>query len=380
MKNLLISSDFPPVLGGIATVFYHIWKYLPQEFILLVPRARQSRHWDATLGMRVFRARVPLGDNIFKKLLRAFVLFVYTLVIVRRERVSYIQAGQPIIPGVIALFLKKAFKIRFNVWVYGGEIVKYQNRKFLFRVLLWVLKEADMVIANSEFTREVYVRLGISGNKIFKISPAVDADMFKPGLDTRALAARYNLGSKKVILTVARLSERKGHDAVIKALSRLKERFPELVYLVVGTGPDETRLKALCAESSLLDRVIFCGAVRDEELPLFYNLCDVYVMPNREVKGIDTLEGFGLSFIEASACGKAVIGGRSGGSSEAVADGITGYLVEPLSVDELEAKIALFLSDPDLNQRMGLEGRKRAIAEFQWQARAAALKELLSKT
>jgi phosphatidyl-myo-inositol dimannoside synthase len=379
MKNLLISSDFPPVLGGISTVFYNVWRYLPEDYIVLVPWARRSRHWDKALGMPVFRLWVPLGDNIFKKLLRIFLFFVYTLVIVHKERVSYIQAGQPLITGVIAVVLKRFYKIRFNVWVYGGEIVKYQNDRFLFRVLLWVLKESDLIIVNSEFTRQVYLHQGISDEKMVKILPAVDTDFFKPGLDVSVLRSRHALSEKKVLLTVARLSERKGHDTVIRAFARIKDAFPSLVYLIVGTGPDEKRLRSLAAEHGIGDRVIFSGSVRDEDLPVYYNLCDIHVMPNRQVEGVDTLEGFGLSFIEASACAKPVIGGRSGGSGEAVLDQETGFLIEPLNVDALAEKITFLLSDKEAAKKMGEEGRRRAIQHFQWKERAGIIEKLFKK-
>jgi phosphatidylinositol alpha-1,6-mannosyltransferase len=379
MKNLLISSDFPPVLGGISTVFYNIWRYLPPDFPALVPRAGQSRHRDAHLSMRVFRAPVPMGDNIFKKLMRTIVFLVYSLVIVHKERISYIQAGQPVIPGIIAVFLKKFFKIRFSVWVYGGEIVKYRDRKIIFRILQNVLNESDMIIANSEFTREVYVLQGVPKEKIVKITPAVDTKVFRPGLDIHALQSQYTLAAKKVILTVARLSERKGHDTVIRALARIRDAFPDLVYLIVGTGPDEKRLRSLIEELGVADRVIFCGAVQDEDLPLYYNLCDIHVMPNRQVEGVDTLEGFGLSFIEAGACARPVIGGRSGGSGEAVLDGQTGFLIEPLDVEALAEKVTLLLSDTEAAKKMGEAGRMRAVEHFQWEERAQMLEKLLTQ-
>jgi phosphatidyl-myo-inositol dimannoside synthase len=378
MKSLLISSDFPPVLGGISTVFYNIWRYLPPEFLALVPRAGQSRQLDAALAMRIFRAPVPVGDNIIKKLLRTFMFLIYSLVIVNRERVSYIQAGQPIVPGMIAVFLKKFLKIRFNVWVYGGEIVKYRNKKIIFKILQCVLTEADMIIANSEFTREVYVLQGFPKEKIVKITPAVDTEVFKPGLDIHALQSRYTLGAKKVILTVARLSQRKGHDTVMRALARIKDAFPDLVYLIVGTGPDEKRLRIFAEEQGVADRVIFCGVVRDEDLPLYYNSCDIHVMPNRQVEGADTLEGFGLSFIEAGACARPVIGGRSGGSGEAVLDQKTGFLIEPLDFEALADRIAYLLSDKQTAQKMGEEGRARAIEHFQWKERALIIEKLFS--
>lgn len=379
MKTLLVTADFPPILGGISTVFYNIWKYLPaDDFLVLAPSGRGAGVWDEFSGRKVYRRYLPIGDNIFKKLARTLLLAVYCWKITREENVKYLLCGQPVIPGIVGIFLKKLRKIPFQVWVYGGEVVKFKQGKIIFGILLKVLREADTVVVNSDFTKGVYVKLGIPEEKIIKITPAVDTAVFKPGIDTRKLAIEYNLAGKRVLLTVARLSRRKGHDTVIRALSRLKEEFPDLVYLIVGSGPDEKRLRALAAEYGVNERVIFCGAVADEELPGYYNLCDIHVMPNRQAKGADTLEGFGLSFIEASACAKPVIGGRSGGSNEAVAEGITGFLVDPFSVEELADKIKILLTDGDISRKMSHAGRKRSSEDFQWKDRAGIIEKLFS--
>ena len=380
MKSLLITFDFPPILGGISTVFYNIWRYLPaQRFFILAPKAKGSASWDARFSGNVYRRYLPVGDNIFKKLARTILVLCYCSGIIRREKITCLLCGQPIIPGLAGLFFKKFRGLPFQVFVYGGEVVKFKHRKIIFGILLRVLRQADAVIVNSDFTRTVYLRLGIPQDKIVKITPAVDTDFFKPGIDAGDLIQRYSLENKRVILTVARLSQRKGHDLVITAVSRLKEKIPDIVYLIVGSGPDEKRLKKLAQDYALKDRVIFCGPVRDEDLPKFYNACDVYVMPNRQVKGIDTLEGFGLSFIEASACAKPVIGGKSGGSYEAIVDGVTGYLVNPLDLEELTMRIKELLTDKEAARAMGGRGRKRLEESFQWRDRAKTLESILTE-
>ena len=123
--------------------------------------------------------------------------------------------------------------------------------------------------------------------------------------------------------------------------------------------------------------MLFSGYAEEKDLPRYYNLCDVYVMPNREVLSTtDSIEGFGISFIEASACGKPVIGGRSGGAEAAVADGETGFLVDPPSVHELTSKIKLLIEDGNLAKRMGMKGRQRVEREFSWKDRARVISQL----
>jgi phosphatidylinositol alpha-1,6-mannosyltransferase len=176
-----------------------------------------------------------------------------------------------------------------------------------------------------------------------------------------------------VLLTVARLARRKGHDLVLRALPLLGD-IADLRYVIVGGGEDLARLEEIVRRNGLEESVIFAGRVPEHELPDYYRLCDLYVMPNREVTEVtDSLEGFGISFIEASACGKPAIAGRSGGTDAAVADGETGYLVDPEDPAELASKIRLLLNDPGLRAEMGRKGRERVERDFTWRQRAEEL-------
>ena len=176
------------------------------------------------------------------------------------------------------------------------------------------------------------------------------------------------------------MAERKGHDIVLKALPLVLKSIPNLSYLIVGEGPYRTHLMELCRELKLDSVVTFIGFAYDEELVMYYNLCDVFVMPNREIfNSTDSVEGFGITFIEANACNKPVIGGRSGGAIEAVKDGVTGFLVDPQNENEVAEKIIFLLQDEELARKMGKDGRKRVEKDFSWENRANELAEQLTK-
>jgi len=378
MKSLLVTVDFPPIVSGISTAFYNTWRYLPgSDKLVLAPAVRGSEPVDKAFGKKVYRFPMPLGDGNLKKIALWLCLFCYCLVITKREGIELLICGQPVVAGSIGLIFKKVFRIPYQVWAYGGEIVKFKRNKPALSLLRRVIDGAQTLIVNSEFTKNVYIGFGISAGKITVVTPAVDTERFRPGIPVEDLVAAYGLQNRKRVLTVARLSERKGHDMVIKALDKIRQAFPDIAYLIVGAGPDEKRLKKMASDYRLEKNIIFTGRVAEEDLPKYYNLCDVYVMPNREVEGLDTLEGFGISFIEASACAKPVIGGRSGGSLDAVFDGETGYLVDPLDVDGLAAKVIDLLSNKDRARELGENGRKKALAEFQWPQKAGGLKGLL---
>ena len=159
---------------------------------------------------------------------------------------------------------------------------------------------------------------------------------------------------KRVLLTVGRVVPRKGMDTIIRALPSLIETFPDLHYLLVGRGEYRATLEALAAELGVSDHVTFVGSVADGELVEHYRLCDLFVMPNRELPNHDT-EGFGLVFLEANACGKPVIGGRAGGVVEAVRDGENGLLVNGDDVADVSRAIASVLGDEALADRLSDE-------------------------
>jgi phosphatidylinositol alpha-1,6-mannosyltransferase len=162
---------------------------------------------------------------------------------------------------------------------------------------------------------------------------------------------------------------------VLRAIASLSRELPDTVYLIVGRGPEEQRLQKLAVELGIMDSVRFAGHVPQESLPDCYNLCDVFAMLNREEANGD-LEGFGMVFLEASAMGKPVIGGRSGGTADAILEGKTGFRVDASQLDELTATLRMLLTDTNLRRQLGNAGRDRVQREFQWRDRARKLHDV----
>src|SRR5437870_6418255 len=169
----------------------------------------------------------------------------------------------------------------------------------------------------------------------------------------------------KVILSVGNLVARKGHDMVIRALPRLRQIIREVTYLIVGEGSYRAQLEQLAHDLGVRDRVVFAGALA-EDLPDIYALSDVFVMPSREQIEECDVEGFGLAFLEASACAKPVVGGRSGGIPDAIVDGGTGLLVNPHDPEDIANALARLLTNNHLAIRLGQEGRSWVIKYFNW--------------
>lgn len=379
-RSLLITADFPPIVSGISTVFFNTWKFIDRDkTTILAPRVDGCLEFDSLCDMNIIRRRFFLGDGMLARILRVIAVYFYARSILVKEKYDRLVCGQPMIIGVICRLLKKQFGIDYHVWVYGGEIIKFQHSGFLMKVLTSVLDDSEYIFVNSSYTRQIYSDFGIDENKIIMVTPAVDTDVFRPGLKIDDLVDKHSLSGKKVLLTVSRLVPRKGHDVVLKALAVLVREIEDIVYVITGNGPDKERLTGLVKEYGLEKNVLFVGFVSDADLPRYYNLCNLYVMPNRQTSDFDTIEGFGLSFIEAGACAKPVIGGISGGSCDSVADNHTGFLVDPENIDDLTEKIRMLLTNVSKAAEMGRNGRVRAEKEFQWSAKAGQVTECMKK-
>jgi phosphatidylinositol alpha-1,6-mannosyltransferase len=237
---------------------------------------------------------------------------------------------------------------------------------------------ASAVTAVSRFTAKTVARVVGPGVPLTVLPPGVDAERFSPSVHGDEVRRRLGLEDRLVILCLSRLVPRKGQDMLIRSMPVVTRLVPEATLLIAGGGPYHARLEQLAAEVPK-GSVVFAGEVRDEELPAHYAACDVFAMPCRSRWGGLEVEGFGIVFLEASSSGKAVVAGRSGGADEAVADELTGFLVEGSEPKAIAFSLAQLLLDPALREGMGRAGRARVERAFTWPFRAAALAEVLSR-
>jgi phosphatidylinositol alpha-1,6-mannosyltransferase len=229
----------------------------------------------------------------------------------------------------------------------------------------YVLRHVEHVVANSDFTRTQLIALGVPPERIVLIPPGVDVDVFRPGLPCDDLREQLALGPEsKLILSVGRLSERKGFDQVVRALPALRSSGIDAHFALIGIGEDMARLRSLVADLGIGAYTHFLGHVEPDDLPRWYNACDVFAMPNREVAG-DT-EGFGIVYLEAAACAKPAVAGIAGGTGSAVLHGITGLRVDGTSQKEVETALFSLLADSLTAERLGSNALERVMREFSW--------------
>jgi phosphatidylinositol alpha-1,6-mannosyltransferase len=185
------------------------------------------------------------------------------------------------------------------------------------------IEQSDLILCVSRYTRKIVLeQISIQPERVMVLSNTV-ADVFTPG-SYADFRSRHGWENKRILLTVGRMDSReqyKGQDRVIAILPDLLARGHDVVYLVVGDGDDRSRLEQLARETGVQERVRFLGALETNQLVDVYRAADLFVMPS-------TGEGFGISFLEAMACGTPAIGLAAGGARDALADGALGKLVD----------------------------------------------------
>jgi len=367
MRRLFMTLAFPPDTGGMQSFAHQRCVCVGDEPVVLAPWHTDSAEFDTLQPFPLYRWRPLLGHvpglKRIEQLLQPFVLARRLL---QYETFDAVECWQPLPLGLTAWLLKRIYGLRMIIWSHGSDLLRVQRIPGGRAVLRWTLSQADWLIASSAATKAQMERLGQAPARIRVIHPFVDAQRFHPQADSSGIVVRYHLQGKRVILTVARLVERKGIDMVIRAMPRILEAIPDAVYLVVGMGSLQARLERLVEELGLEAQVIFVGYVPDEELPCYYAACDVFVLASRTLVDKGEMEGFGIVYLEAGACGKPVIGGRGGGTSEAIEEGLTGLLVDPLEVDEIADAIVRVLEDKELARRLGQNGRRKAARLPNW--------------
>jgi phosphatidylinositol alpha-1,6-mannosyltransferase len=259
------------------------------------------------------------------------------------------------------------------MYVNGGDLLreKVKSRGVIKRAgARHILGNAAGIVAISswvaELARDVMDLVGIRAMPpVGAFDLGTDPVRFHPAKDKRGLRARWGVGDAPIMLTVARLVPHKGQDAAIRALSGLREEFPELRYVMVGEGHYEQRLRDLARELGVADRVVFAGLLAESDLPEAYATSTIYVGLSR-IDRLVNVEGFGISFLEAAASGIPSVAGDSGGVRSAVRDGETGIVVPPEDIPRITDAIASLLRDKSRRHAMSHAARSAVETHYNW--------------
>jgi phosphatidylinositol alpha-1,6-mannosyltransferase len=364
-RTLLVTNDYPPRVGGIQRTLEALWRELPPDRVsVLAPTWEGADAFDAAAPYTIIREPVEfiwptpalsqrVSDAVAELDIQvvlfgdAFPLATLGPGLARRG-IPYLVAAHgfdywlSVVPGAHALMSHMTSR---------ASRVPVMCSRFIARTV------------RTAVPRDVPVSV---------LYPGADLEAFRPDLPTDDLRERYGIGERPLVVCVGRLVARKGQDVLIRGMSIVRRRVPDAGLLIVGAGPDEGRLRSM-AEEAPEGSVFFAGQVSEADLPRHYALGDVFAMPCRSRLGGLEVEGWGNVFVEASACGKPIVVGDSGGARETVLDGETGLLVDGGDVMQVASAVGDLLADPERARRMGAAGRARVERHHAWPAIAARL-------
>jgi phosphatidyl-myo-inositol dimannoside synthase len=213
-----------------------------------------------------------------------------------------------------------------------------------------VFQDAEKIFPVSNYTRRAVLEEGRGNERaVVTVNNGVNPGIFRKMAVRPDAAAKYRPHGERLLLTVTRLYPYKGVDKVLESLPAISQAVPGVKYLIVGAGPDRPRLEALAVRLGVQNQVSFLGTLPLSEIVELYNVADLFLMLSREE--LPDVEGFGLVFLEAAACGLPSVGGRSGGIPDAMDEGRSGWLVDPSNTHEIAATIIDLLKSPEKLKR-----------------------------
>ncbi|OMB85589.1 GDP-mannose-dependent alpha-(1-6)-phosphatidylinositol monomannoside mannosyltransferase [Mycolicibacterium conceptionense] len=377
-RVLLVTNDFPPRRGGIQSYLEAFVGELVRdgshELTVYAPKWKGAPDFDdraAAAGYRVVRHPTTLmlpEPTVATRMQR----------LIAENDIETVWFGAAAPLALLGPLARRAGARRIVASTHGHE-VGWSMLPVARAALRRIGDDADVVTFISRYTRSRFASAFGPRAALERLSPGVDTDRFVPDPVARAeLRARYGLGRRPVVVCLSRLVPRKGQDTLIRAWPAIRRRVPDAALVIVGGGPYLTTLEQLAHKHDVAADVTFTGAVPGAELPAHHAMADVFAMPCRtRGAGLD-VEGLGIVYLEASACGVPVIAGTSGGAPETVQDGQTGTVVDGTDVAEVATAVGDLLADPSRAAAMGVAGRHWAVDNWQWRSQGARLTGLLS--
>ena len=376
-KTLFVTNDFGPRAGGIETFIIGLIERLPKSSIIVYTSAQDDSdaydaNWLRDYGVEVIRDKAKIllpTPRVNRAVAR----------IVKQREIKVIAFGAAAPLGWMSSTLRKAGAERIVALTHGHEV--WWAKVFPFNLIMRRIgTTTDCLTYLGEFTRAAISKALTtkSAAAMQKIAPGIDIEHFKP-VDATALRQTLGLAEKKVIVSVGRLVHRKGQDFLIESMPQILKQVPDAHLLLVGQGPYREHLEKLVRKHSLQKAVSFIGRIQYTDLPGYICVGDIFAMPSRSRFAGLEVEGLGIVYLEASACGLPVIAGESGGAPDAVIEGVTGFVVDGTNTEQIAKRAVELLLDEKLRISMGSAGRAWIEKEWRWQIWAGKFSELLAR-
>ena len=374
--TLFITNDFGPRAGGIETFVHGLIERLPKGSVIVYTSAQANAQtfdaeWLLKYGVEVIRDRSKIllpTPRVIKACQK----------LISNRKLSKVAFGAAAPLAMMARAMRSAGAQKVVALTHGHEVWWAKVPPFSFAIR-YMSKNIDAITYLGDYTKgEISKALSeADGSKLVQIAPGIDVDHFIP-TDSSNLRAELGLTDKSVIISVGRLVHRKGQDKLISALPEIKTSVPNVHLVLVGVGPHQEYLEKLALKLNVSDCVTFIGRINYAELPEYICLGDIFAMPSRSrFFGLE-VEGLGIVYLEASACGLPVVGGKSGGAPDAVLVGETGMVVDGTNSSEIADACIELLNNPELCALMGANGRAWIIENWRWEIWATRYAALLA--
>jgi phosphatidyl-myo-inositol dimannoside synthase len=351
MKILFCPHNYPPTPGGVSTFSYGIVESLRQKGyeVIVIYDSSQVPKSKRKLGVNyLFNVDVRYVKKLIKtfQILWACGFYKPDIIFCTEWKTS----------GIGALLANKLFKVKYFVQVHGTEILKIRRMTLAYYLSKLVFRNTQGIVPNSRYTANLLSFLSCDEKKIHIFNPGIfPVEVTKP--NTLPIS-----DDKVVFFTAARLINRKGIDLCIEALAEVSNQ--NWLYYIAGDGPSKKALMEIVKTKHLGNQIKFLGMIDQAEIHNYMAACDVFLATSRSMA--DSLESFGIVYLEANMQGKPVIAASVGGVPDAVVDGVTGYLIAENNKDQLIDRINILMSDKQLRTHLGKQGKERVVNHFLW--------------
>ncbi|MEY3336303.1 MAG: hypothetical protein RL332_549 [Actinomycetota bacterium] len=364
-KILLVTNDFGPRAGGIETFVIGLLERIKGHEVTVFTSQQgdtsvYDQQWIDKFGVRVIRDQSKI-------LLPSWRVTRAAKKIVAAKNIDVVVFGAAAPLALMSPSLRKSGVKKIIALTHGHEV--WWAKIFPFRLAIKRIgKNVDHLTYLGEFTRQAISKplTRKSATEMVKIAPGIDTAHFIPQPDAMQKRKELGLQDKKIIISVGRLVHRKGQDNLIQAMPAVLKKIPNAHLLLVGEGPYRKHLEKLVMKSSLEQNVTFAGRIMYDKLPSYLSAADLFAMPSRSrFFGLE-VEGLGIVYLEASACGIPVVAGNSGGAPDAVLEGVTGLCVDGTNIEQITAAIVEICSDAERASHMGAAGRNWIVNQWRW--------------
>ncbi|MHC4122468.1 MAG: glycosyltransferase family 4 protein [Planctomycetota bacterium] len=375
MKILIVAPDFRPNTGGIAAYAYALAFNLSERghdvSVLAPPAGAQGSRKDGFLVFRPHWMSAVDSQGGFRGLVKMLQLMRGIQQFIRREE-SFDKILMTNLNYGIAMGLANMKKL-YSVILHGNETLYILGQKGIIKQLVmtrmfrYAVGSAQFIFTNSHYSADIINKVLEESREIGILYCGVDIDLLEKGCQKSVARQELNLEQRPTLLSVGRLVKRKGYDTVLKAIKLLVKDFPTIYYVIVGVGPFGKELQEMVRTLRIEEHVHFAGLLTAPEIVgKYYSACDVFVLISRNTA--INVETFGIVYLEANAYGKPVVAGNSGGVSDAVKDGVNGFLVDSEDHIAVAERIVHLLNDQSLCEKMAQAGRRRIAEQFNWPA------------